>query len=400
MRPESHVDTDSGGIWPQLSTNAPFIRRTKLKDFRCYSEAVLETDSRPVVLTGPNGAGKTNILEAISYLFPGRGLRGARLSEIVRHSNDSTAENRLGWAIAASVATESGDVEIGIGLQRATDGVPDKRIIKIDGQIEKSQAALGRVLGGLWLTPAMDRLFLDSATARRRFVDQLVVGVEPEHAGSVAAYEQSMRNRNRLLRDTGFDPAWMDSLEDSMAQHGIAVAASRRNLVRDLNRYAGEIREPFPLLDVVMAGPVEVWLEQGPALAAEDSMRAALVEMRASDAAAGGSSIGPHRSEFLASDQRSGLAAAQCSTGEQKAMLITLILSAARMLQFKISRAPILLLDEITAHLDETRREAFFDAVVEMGCQAWMTGTDLSLFAHLGDRAQNFLINAAKIKPA
>ena len=389
---------------PQAGIVMPFVRRLKLTDFRCYTEAVIETDDRPVVLVGENGAGKTNLLEALSYLVPGRGLRGAKLSEVGRIGAASAPTAaplavQGNWAIAAQVENENGVVDVGTGLQSTEQGGRETRAIKIDGKAERGQAALGAILSAVWLTPAMDRLFLEGASGRRRFVDRIVIGVDPEHAGALAAYEQSLRNRNRLLRDGNFDATWMNAVEDSMSRHGVAVAARRREAVSALERFAVDGRDPFPSLDVAMSGDVEAWLATEPALAVEDRLRDQLAEKRYLDGASGTSSVGPHRSDFEVHDARSGMPAAQCSTGEQKAMLITLILAAARMLAFQTGRKPLLLLDEITAHLDDRRRAALFEMLVDLGCQTWMTGTDPILFSPLGARAQHFSVRDASVEP-
>lgn len=398
-REEMHVSDSPAVQQPRANAAMPFVRRLKLTDFRCYAEVTVETDGRPVVLVGENGAGKTNLLEALSYLVPGRGLRGAKLSEVARVGAAQTVAASGNWAIAARVENEDGMVDVGTGLQPTEPGGREKRLIRIDGKPERGQAALGTVLSAVWLTPAMDRLFLEGASGRRRFVDRIVIGVDPEHAGAVAAYEQSLRNRNRLLRDGSFDATWMDAVEESMSRHGVAVAARRREAVSALGRFAVDGRDPFPSLEVGMSGDVEAWLASGPALAAEDQMRQQLAEARYSDSASGNTSIGPHRSDFIVRDARSGMAAAQCSTGEQKAMLITLILAAARMLAFQTGRKPLVLLDEITAHLDDRRRAALFEMLVDLGCQSWMTGTDPILFSPLGARAQHFSVRDASIEP-
>lgn len=390
----------SGVDQPQQASIAmPFVRRLKLTDFRCYAGAVIETDGRPVVLVGENGAGKTNLLEALSYLVPGRGLRGAKLSEVGRIGAVPPPATPRNWAIAAQIETENGVVDVGTGLQSSEPGGRETRAIKIDGKAERGQAALGALLSAVWLTPAMDRLFLEGASGRRRFVDRIVIGVDPEHASAVAAYEQSLRNRNRLLRDGNFDATWMNAVEDSMSRHGVAVAARRREAVSALERFAVDGRDPFPSLDVAMRGDVEGWLETEPALAVEDKLREQLAEKRYLDGTSGNTSVGPHRSDFEVRDAGSGMSAAQCSTGEQKAMLITLILAAARMLAFQTGRKPLLLLDEVTAHLDDRRRAALFEMLVDLGCQTWMTGTDPILFSPLAARAQHFSVRDASVEP-
>lgn len=377
-----------------------YLSQLTLSEFRCYAQARLSIDAQPIVLTGPNGAGKTNLLEAVSYLVPGRGLRGAKLAEAARRPDTASGTPARPWAVAAKVAAPDGETEVGTGLTAISeDGSADKRIVKIDGEVERGQSALGRVLSALWLTPAMDRLFLESASGRRRFVDRLVIGMDPEHTGTVAAYEQSLRSRNRLLREGTNDAAWLAAVEDSMARHGVALTARRRDLVADLNHFGADQPAPFPAANVEMTGTLETWLENSPALSVEDRYRGVLADARAADAAGGGTAMGPHRSDLSAHERGSGMPADQCSTGEQKAMLIGLIMAAARMLNFHTGRPPLLLMDEVTAHLDATRRDALFSQILELDCQAWFTGTDIELFSYLKDRGQFFGVRDGGVNP-
>lgn len=380
------------------SDNMAYLSQLTLTQFRSYARARLLTDAQPVVLTGPNGAGKTNLLEAISYLVPGRGLRGARLSDVARRPAETSGLSARPWAVAARVTSAEGETEVGTGLATVSEGGGvDKRVVKIDGVVERGQAALGRVLSALWLTPAMDRIFLEGASVRRRFVDRLVVGLDPEHTGTVAAYERSLRNRNRLLREGGDDGVWLDAVEDSMARHGVALAARRRDLVVELNRYSGNQSYPFSAAVAAMIGTIEAWLEEQPALAVEDRYRAVLADARQEDAKSGMTTTGPHRSDLETVDRRSGMPAAQCSTGEQKAMLIGLIIAAAQMLNFHSGRPPLLLMDEVTAHLDAVRRDALFEKILDLESQAWFTGTDLALFSYLDGRARFFAIRDGEV---
>lgn len=373
------------------------VTRLALTDFRCYRGLRLTADARPVVLTGPNGAGKTNLLEAISFLSPGRGLRRARLDACDRMGADGAT-----WAVSASLSGPFGPVEIGTGREAAAgegDGA-GRRVVRVAGAAQRGQAVLAEYVGLAWLTPQMDRLFLEGAGPRRRFLDRLVFGFDPGHARRLAAYEHAMRERARLLADGGRDAAWLAALEDSMARDGAAVAAARVQQVERLNRAQDRRRGPFPAADLALKGTLETWLGQAPALAVEDRFRALLAANRRRDAEAGGAADGPHRTDLLAHHRIKGMAAAQCSTGEQKAMLIALVLADAWLQAEARGQAPILLLDEIAAHLDEARRRALFDELLALGGQAWLTGTDAALFEPLGARAQHFRVFDATIHSA
>jgi DNA replication and repair protein RecF len=368
------------------------VKRLTLTDFRCYHHQRLDLDATPVVLTGPNGAGKTNLLEGLSFLVPGRGLRRARLSDVARHP----AMNP--WGVAAVLRTPTGDVEIGTAYEAGAPGKRDKRIVKIDGEIAKSQAALSQHTGALWLTPQMDRLFLEGPGARRRFLDRLVFDSDPAHAGRVNGYDHAMRERTALLRDGSRDTTWLATLEDTMAARGVAVAAARLDMVRRLARHLADdegLEEKgsaktgaFPGAEIAAVGEIEQWLGEGPALAAEDRFRDRLAAERGRDGTESRSATGPHRSDLAVRHLGNGQAAALCSTGEQKALLVALVLASARMRAHEQGTAPLLLLDEIAAHLDAQRLEVLFDQIIQLGAQVWMTGTDSALFKPLAGRAQ------------
>ncbi len=369
------------------------VTRLMLTDFRNYREARLALGTEPVVLTGPNGAGKTNLLEAVSFLAPGRGLRGARLTEIDRRNVAACKDNTVqvgtrGWAVAATMATRRGTLRIGTGRD-TIDG--EKRVVRIDGEPARSQAALAERLGVVWLTPPMDRLFLDGPGGRRRFLDRLVVALDPAHAARVSAYEQALRERARLLRDGPADPAWLAALEGVMSAQGVAVAAARRDAVQRLDRACSAAEKPFPQAGLRLAGTVEDWLDEMPALAAEAKFADGLAVARPSDAVAGGAAIGPHRSDLTVSLAQTGIAAEFGSTGEQKALLISILLAHAKLQRALRGEPPLLLLDEIAAHLDPGRRTALFEALARFESQVWLTGTDEALFAPLRGRAQ-FLV--------
>jgi DNA replication and repair protein RecF len=370
------------------------VVRLLLTDFRNYRSARLDLDPGPVVVTGANGAGKTNLLEAVSFLSPGRGLRHARLGEIDRRDG-VTEPGAAGWAVAATVETRRGTIRIGTGRDAAVDlqrtGLSrggERRVIRIDGEPARGQAALGERLGVLWLTPQMDRLFVEGPAGRRRFLDRLVLGLDPAHATRFAGYEQALRERSRLLRDGPADPVWLVALEEVMAQQGVAVAAGRRDAIERLDRMCATADGPFPRARLNLVGTIEDWLGAMPALEAEERFKAALVQNRAGDALAGGAALGPHRSDLGVVHGEKGIAAESASTGEQKALLIAILLAHAALQRASRGEPPLLLLDEVAAHLDATRRAALFEALVELESQVWITGTDAALFAPLRQSAR------------
>ena len=366
------------------------VTRLVLTDFRNYREARLSLGTEPVVLTGPNGAGKTNLLEALSLLAPGRGLRGAKLSEIDRRADRGCEAPSSGWAVAAVVATQYGAVRIGTGREAAGG---ERRVVLIDGETVRGQMVLGERLGVIWLTPPMDRLFLDGPSGRRRFLDRLVLGFDPAHASRVNAYEQALRERSRILRDGPPDPAWLAALEEVMAEQGVAVAAGRREAVQRLDSTCAEAEGPFPRARLTLVGAVEGWLEAMPALAAEAEFASALAGNRQSDAQIGGAIIGPHRSDLAVELADKGIAAEFASTGEQKALLISIVLAHSTLQRAIRGQPPLLLLDEIAAHLDAGRRAALFEALLRLDGQVWLTGTDEALFAPLRYQAQFLSVN-------
>jgi DNA replication and repair protein RecF len=368
------------------------LRRIVLSDFRSYRRAELAVPGTPVVLHGANGAGKTNLLEAISFLAPGRGLRRARIVEIERRRAAGEAPGP-GWAIFATLDTPAGERSIGTGRdpdRSPEDEAADRRVVRVDGAAARGQAALAELVHLLWLTPEMDRIFDGGASERRRFLDRIVLGFVPDHARNLAGYEQAMRERNRLMKDGRSDETWLAALEQTMAENGVAVAAARRQVMGRLAIAAESAVGPFPVPDLALAGETEAELAAGPALAAEDALRRRLRDSRHADAEAGRALQGPHRSDLVVHHRAKAMPAALCSTGEQKALLVALVLAAARLLKLQRGAAPLLLLDEIAAHLDAERRAALFDEIEALGAQAWMTGTDARLFESLAGRAAFF----------
>jgi DNA replication and repair protein RecF len=381
------------------------VTRLTLTRFRCYEGARLNADTRPVVLTGPNGAGKTNLLEAVSFLSPGRGLRRARLADVERIGSPEGA----GWAVAARVETPFGPVDIGTGRDPSADGSSERRLVRIDGHPVRGQIALAEHVALTWLTPQMDRLFIEGAGGRRRFLDRLVFGFDPAHAGRLSRYEHALRERGRLLRDGRGDDAWLSALEDEMATSGVAVAAARRDMVARLQQACEQAIGPFPRADLAVTGTVEDWLDEQPALAAEDSLRRRLAEARrfdghgsgsGSSSIEGGGTVGPHRSDLSVRHRTKNMPAEVCSTGEQKALLIAIVLANARLMAAERGQPPLLLLDEVAAHLDGERRTALFGEILDLGAQAWLTGTDSAVFAELGDAANFFSVEDAHVNPA
>ncbi|MCU0838326.1 MAG: DNA replication/repair protein RecF [Rhodospirillales bacterium] len=361
------------------------IRRLTLTDFRCHAGLRLDVGDGAIALVGGNGVGKTSVLEAISLLAPGRGLRRARLAELGRWQGPR--REPLRWAVSARLVSAEGVIDIGTGLDASTGGASagsDRRAVRIDGQPARNQSALAAAVSVLWLTPEMDRLFTDAPAARRRFLDRIVFGLEPEHATRVNSYERAMRERLRLLAGGGADGAWLKALEWTMAQAGIAIAEARRTMASRLSEAADRADAgPFPSARVAVDGAVDGWLDSLDAGAAAGRFAEALARARAADGAAGTTTLGPHRSEIAIRHGRSGRAARDCSTGEQKALLIAIVLAAAGLLAAARGGPPILLLDEVAAHLDAERRQQLFAAVAALGGQAWYAGTDAATFAPL-----------------
>jgi DNA replication and repair protein RecF len=350
------------------------VTRLTVANFRSYAAAELNTAGTAVVLAGPNGAGKTNLLDAISLLAPGRGLRGAKLAEHTR-KGPSAPSDAL-WAVAATVKRGETDYEIGTGLSEQSPS----RHVRLNGVEAKGSAELGEIVQMVWLTPAMDRLFIESASGRRRFLDRLVLGFDASHARAATRYETAMRERARLLKYGPRDPAWLDGLENEMAEAGLLVARARQAAVERLNSALATRVGAFPAAALNLAE--EVYADQ-------NALRDALAKSRIRDAESGRTLAGPHLTDLLARHVQKRADARDCSTGEQKALLIAIMLAFAR--ELTIARdglAPLLLLDEVAAHLDATRRAALFEEIADLKAQAWMTGTDLSLFENA--RAQIF----------
>lgn len=353
-----------------------------------------------VILTGENGAGKTNLLEALSYLGPGRGLRGAKLHDVTQEGSG------VGWAVSGKLLQGKETVQLGCGIEaaRGEEFGPGRarRVVVCDGQKMSGASGLAEFLSLIWLTPKMDRLFRDGASDRRRFFDQIVTGIFPDHAAQISAFEKAMRERLRVLvEENGGDESWLLALERRMADHAIAISAARLEVLGQIRAHLPFSKKaPFPLPDLGLEGEVEELVSAKSALEAEDSYAALLKAKRPADRQAGRTLKGPHKTDLLALHPDKGLVAGQCSTGEQKAMLIGILLAAVRLQVTARERAPVLLLDEVIAHLDEVRRETLFKELEVLGVQTWMTGTDEKLFKPLKGKGQFFNIRDGVVTPA
>jgi DNA replication and repair protein RecF len=366
-----------------------FLSQLKLNDFRNYAEVALSLDGRHVVLTGENGAGKTNLMEAVSFLSPGRGLRRAVLGDVTRVGADG------GFSVFARLDGMDGEVALGTGIDG--EGEVSARRLRINGTPAKSTEELSDHLNVLWLTPAMDGLFTGPSAERRRFLDRLVLSIDPSHGRRANDFERAMRSRNRLLSEGRPDPAWLGAIEAQMAALGIAMAMARQEMLGLLRALsAASEQTPFPSPVLALEGFLEEEVER-PAADLEELYLTMLRENRYRDAAAGRTLDGPHRSDLLVRHREKDMDAGRCSTGEQKALLIGLVLAHARLTANMTGFAPVLLLDEIAAHLDEGRRAALFDLIHDLGGQSFMTGTDRSMFSALGERAQFLTVEGGAI---
>ncbi|MGH6874422.1 MAG: DNA replication/repair protein RecF, partial [Aestuariivirgaceae bacterium] len=373
------------------TTDVLAIRRLTLKNFRNYADFRLDIDAPAVVLTGANGAGKTNFLEAISMLVPGRGVRGASLDELIRHGC-------AGWAVAAEIVSLGGHVTLGtaFGNEAAAEKLASgTRQVVIDGTAQKSPGPLTRYMRMLWLTPPMDRLFSGPRGDRRRFFDRLALAVDGDHAARLTRFDKLLRERNRLLASENSDPGWLASLEHRMAEEAVALAAGRLFALDSLEGFAGRPAGPaFPWVSLALEGEVEGDLRLLPAVQVEDRYRRMLHDSRRRDRAAGRTLSGPHRTDLKVIHGPKGIEAAICSTGEQKAMLIGIVLALARAMKNTLGgMLPILLLDEVVAHLDTERRMGLFRELRDIGAQCWLTGTDRALFDGMDPRAAFYAVS-------
>ena len=372
---------------PELFT--PYLTRLTLTDFRSYHHMTLSCDSGSVVLTGDNGSGKTNILEAISLLSPSRGLRSANISDMKKYDGAGS------WTISTQMHSCEGDIQIGVGVDVGTES----RRLRINGREAKGFEQLTRLIPQLWLTPSMDRLFVEGAMGRRKFLDRFALYLAPSHNKSMGDYEKSMRARNRLLQEGELkNSAWLDSLEQIMACEGVAIADIRLCALDMLSAcLLQDGHSDFPQAGICLEGHLESALRHKKAVEVEDDFRRYLRQSRRIDAEAGRTLEGPHRSDLIVHHVEKNIGASSCSTGEQKALLIGLLLAQARVLSCETGSVPILLLDEVVAHLDARRRVALFKSLSKLGTQAWITATDAHMFTEFSTHVIHLQIIDKKI---
>jgi DNA replication and repair protein RecF len=369
------------------------VRRLQLTNFRSYRRAELSVGDGPIVLTGPNGAGKTNLLEAISFLSPGRGLRRATLEDVANTEGDGS------WAVAAAVDGVLGKVQLGTGIDPpVADAVPARRH-RVDRESVPSATAFAEHLRVVWLVPEMDGLFLGPASERRRFLDRLVLAIDAAHGSRVNALERALRSRNRLLEEINPDSRWLDAIEHEVAELGIAVAAARVETVGRLMS-SRDPASPFPSASLSLEGWVESELTSTAAIELEDRYRVSLREARPRDRAAGRTLEGPHLSDLAVVYAGKNIPAARASTGERKALLVGVVLSHARLVAGMHRASPVVLLDDVAAFLDEDRRAALFEALMQLGAQIWMTGVDESAFSALGGRGERLRVSPGVVAAA
>ena len=370
------------------------VRRLTLSNFRNYRAATLKAGSRPIVLYGPNGAGKTNLIEAISFLAPGRGLRRATLEEVACNEGDGS------WAVSAEVEGALGLATLGTGIERlAEDGATAQRKYRIDREPVGSAASFSDHARIIWMVPAMDTLFTGAPAERRRFLDRLTTAIDSEHASRVNAFERALRSRNRLLEDPRPDTHWLDAVEHETAELAVAVASLRAETVSRLRAaLSARAQSAFPPAEIALDGWMESLLPREPAVIIEERYREKLRDNRGRDAAAGRTLDGPHLTDLLVVYAQKGIAAADASTGEQKALLIGLVLAHARLTAEMTGSPPILLLDEVVAHLDPARRMALHGELAQLGAQVWMTGADPALFVEIAGQAMFVEVHSGQLQ--
>ncbi len=389
MRPGSGVslerslDTDVHSCW---------IAALSLQNFRNYEIFHLEADQRSVVLTGENGAGKTNILEALSLLTPGKGLRRAKNSDFARVGSDSQ-----NWSVSVIMKADE-EVQVGTGVQSLENLEDPRRIVKINHAVSP-QTALSEWVSVLWQTPQMDGLFDEGMGVQRKFLDRLVSTLFPEHTQHLYRYEHALRERSRLLKEGSSEIKWIEILEATIAQEGLAILSLRDVFLKELNPLCGTGVTNFPKVEISLRGDLESWADHMSSLEAEEKFQRSLLESRHQDTQFGGAKTGTHQTQVKVFHVAENKFAEVCSTGEQKALLLGIMLANCRLHMKHHRRRPLLLLDEVVAHLDASRRASLFEEIEDLGVQAWFTGTDESIFLPLGEKAQFFKIHRAKIVP-
>ncbi len=377
------------GICP--GRRRPLVRRIMLRDFRSYATLDMTIERRLVVLCGENGAGKTNLLEALSLLSPGRGLRRAEFSQCARKDGAGC------FSFSVEVEEDGERHQLGSGWAPPNGDGAASRTNRIDRAPVSSSSAFSEHVRVVWLTPSIDSLFSDPASERRRFLDRFVLAIDPSHGARVGQFERALRGRNRLLEEGARNASWLDAIEREVAELGVAVAAAQLECVRRLQALIAAERDdasPFPWARLALEGEVEALAANGPAITAEDRYRAMLRDNRGRDAAAGRTTIGPHVGDLAVWHGPKDAPASSASTGEQKALLLGLVLAHARLVADMSGIVPIALLDEIAAHFDPRRRAALFDTLACLGGQVFLTGADPAAFADLDGRAQTFEISA------
>jgi DNA replication and repair protein RecF len=377
-----------------VSEAALRLHRLQLTEFRNYASLSWRPAARVSVLFGPNGSGKTNLLEAISLLTPGRGLRNARNADLARRAPGASGR----WAVAGRFQTPAGAAEIGTGIP--SEGPADRRVFRLDGAAPRNQAEIAARVAAVWLTPQMERLFVEPPSGRRRFLDRLVWALEPDHARELASHDAAMSGRNRLLAQPSHNDRWLAGLEDAMARHAVAATAARMALVARLDAaVACGAVAGFPPVRVALDCLIAARLAATPAVEVEEWLRRELATRRRRDAEAGAASIGAHRCDMVLTEAATGLPAALASTGEQKTILLAVILGHAALIAEARGFAPLLLLDEPCVHLDPARRHAMFAALLRLPAQALLTGTDAETFVPLAGTAEGLETGGGQLIP-
>lgn len=372
-----------------------WLARLSLQGFRNYDTVSLQLGPGPVVLTGANGAGKTNLMEAVSLLAPGRGLRRAKTAQLMRRSpvSATSGEGRAQWSVAAQVETADGPVRAGTGIPTEHQGETQRRVIRIDGE-PSSQMELAERFAVSWLTPEMDQVLAAAPSERRRFLDRLVIAFDPAHTGRLQRYDKAARQRSRLLDDGVADATWLEALESEMATSGVAIIAARKAMVDALDREAALPLPAFPSARLRLEGEAEAWMDTMPAVDVEDRIRAEAKQARQRGEK---SMPGASASQLVAIHSGTGQEAELSSTGEQKALVISVILAHARLQARRLGRPPLLLLDDIASHLDMVRRNALFDLTMELSGQVWFSGTDASMFNGILAKGQHVPIAGGRV---
>ena len=394
MPRDSVLRFDAPGLDAPARPRAPAVCRLALADYRSYGALDIAIDAQLIVLTGENGAGKTNLLEALSFLTPGRGLRRAELADCARDGGPG------GWAVSVEIASGGARLQLGTGLEAPGPEGAGARKCRIERAPAASAAAFADHIRVVWLTPAMDQLFNGPPGERRRFLDRLVLAVDASHGARVNALERALRNRNRLLEDGLRDARWLDAAEHEVAGLAIAVAAARAETIARLASLIERERDdasPFPHAQVLLSGEVDALVEAAPARIAEERYAALLRDNRGRDAAAKRTLIGPHASDLIVRHGPKNIEARRCSTGEQKALLTGLVLAHARLVAEMSGIAPLTLLDEIAAHFDPRRRAALYASLESLGGQVWMTGADAAAFAGIEERALMLRVTQGRV---